>query len=125
MKKISAICLIMAAAVTGMPSGYALAAWTPFDCGKEPSAPSLDVSTVENYNSSVDKVAAYEKAARAYNSCVAKAAAKEETAISNEAKAKMEPYQEGSAAVQKRIAGNFTKYNTELKAAAAKFSKKK
>lgn len=123
MKTLSAICL--AASLTAVGGASARAAWVPTDCGREPTAPTLDVSSVEAYNAGVDKVAAYEKAARAYNSCVSKEAAREETAISNEAKAKMAPYQEGSAAVQKRIAANFTKFNTELKTAAAKFNKKK
>lgn len=95
--------------------------WTAAACGAEPTMPSLDVSSVEHYNASVDKATTYEKAARAYNSCVAKTANKEETAISNEAREKIAHIHEGSAAVQKHIAANFTRMTAVLKAGSAKF----
>ncbi|GCD75436.1 hypothetical protein NBRC3299_1728 [Acetobacter pasteurianus NBRC 3299] len=97
--------------------------WAASACGAEPVAPSVEVSSVDKYNASVDKVSAYEKAARTYNSCVVKAAVKEETAISNEAREKIAHIHEGSSTVQKRIAGNFTKLTTALKAGGAKLQK--
>lgn len=96
-------------------------AWGAPVCGAEPAAPSVDVSSVERYNASVDKVTAYEKAARTYNTCVARAANKEETAISAEAREKIAHIHEGSSAVQKRIAGNFVHLTTALKTASTKF----
>ncbi|MGV4876165.1 hypothetical protein [Acetobacter indonesiensis] len=95
--------------------------WSAAACGAEPTMPSLDVSSVEHYNASVDKATTYEKAARAYNSCVAKTANKEETAISNDAREKIAHIHEGSAAVQKHIAANFTRMTAALKAGSAKF----
>ncbi|MBS1015363.1 hypothetical protein [Acetobacter persici] len=99
----------------------ATGAWGAPACGAEPAAPAVDVSSVERYNASVDKVTAYEKVARAYNTCVARAANKEETAISNEAREKIAHIHEGSSVVQKRIAGNFVHLTASLKAASAKF----
>lgn len=98
-------------------------AWAATGCGSEPSAPAMDVSSVDKYNSSVDRAAAYEKAARAYNSCVAKEATKQETAVSAEAREKISHIHEGSSVVQKRIAANFAKITTTLKAGNAKFKK--
>ena len=46
--------------------------WVATGCGGEPRIPKIDMSTVQRYNISVDKVGAYEKAARVYNSCVSK-----------------------------------------------------
>ncbi len=106
-----------------MPAQAADKMWTASACGAEPVAPSVEVSSVDKYNASVDKVSAYEKAARTYNSCVAKAAVKEETAISNEAREKIAHIHEGSSTVQKRIAGNFSKLTTALKAGGAKLQK--
>ena len=98
--------------------------WVATGCGDEPRIPKIDMSTVQRYNISVDKVGAYEKAARVYNSCVSKAALKEETEISNEARAKIAYVHEGSAIVQKRISDNFLKLTTALKIAGAKLRKK-
>ncbi|GBR03577.1 hypothetical protein [Acetobacter oeni] len=118
--------LCFAAAFSLGVSGTATRAatvWTASGCGSEPSAPALDVSGVDKYNSSVDRAAAYEKAARAYNACVSKEANREETIASNEARDKISHIHEGSTAVQQRIAANFTKMTTTLKAAGNKFSK--
>ncbi|NHN83790.1 hypothetical protein GOB93_03925 [Acetobacter musti] len=98
-------------------------AWMASGCGTEPSVPDLDVSSVDKYNSSVDRAAAYEKAARVYNTCVAKEANRQETVASNEARDKINHIHEGSTAVQKRIAASFTKITTTLKSAGTKFSK--
>ncbi|MBV1836480.1 hypothetical protein [Acetobacter estunensis] len=105
-------------------AAHAEGVWSAQGCGSEPSMPSLDVSSVERYNASIDKATTYEKAARTYNACVSREATKQQTAISNEAKVKMGHIQEGSSAVQKRIGANFTKIASQLKAADAKFGKK-
>lgn len=122
MKTTFAICAAASLLLLGAPA-HAEGLWTAAGCGAEPSAPTLDVSSVDRYNASVDKAASYEKAARVYNACVAKEATRQQTVISNEAKAKMEHIQEGSSAVQKRIAANFSKYTTQLKTAGAKLGK--
>lgn len=111
------------AVVACVPAHAAERAWVPAACGTEPDAPAVDVSTVEKYNASVDKVSAYEKAARTYNACVSKTALKEETAISNEARDKIAYVHEGSSAVQQRIGANFTQLTTALKAGGAKLQK--
>lgn len=98
--------------------------WSAAECGAEPAMPPLDVSSVEHYNASVDKATAYQKVARAYNTCVAKAANKQETAISNEAKDKIAYVHDGSLAVQKHIAANFSHMTATLKAGSAKFASK-
>lgn len=97
--------------------------WIATGCGDEPRIPKVDMSTVQRYNISVDKVGAYEKAARVYNSCVSKAALKEETEISNEARAKIAYVHEGSAAVQKRISSVFEELTADLKEGGAKLQK--
>ncbi|WP_419729169.1 hypothetical protein [Lichenicola sp.] len=94
--------------------------WSPAGCGREPAAPSVDTATVDRYNASVDHVTAYEKEARAYNACVSKAAVAEQTAISNEARTRIDAIQSVSSSVQKRIAGNFTALTTALRDAGPK-----
>lgn len=89
-------------------------------CGAEPQAPSVKAGTVALYNDSVDRVTAYEKAARAYNSCVAAQANREETAISQDAAAKISRIHAGSAAVQTRIAASFQKLSADLAVASKK-----
>ena len=98
-------------------------AWAPQNCGSEPVAPAVDVSTVERYNASVDKVTAYQKEARAYNSCVVRSAMHEETAISEDAKERIAFVHDSSTAVQKRIAANFEKLTATLKAGNARLQK--
>lgn len=113
----------LVAVVMCAPVHAAERSWLPASCGTEPAAPVVDVSSVEKYNASVDKVSAYEKAARTYNACVSKTAVKEETAISNEAREKIAYIHEGSTAVQQRIGANFTQLTTALKAGGAKLQK--
>ncbi|MFT8418225.1 MAG: hypothetical protein ABF636_05240 [Acetobacter sp.] len=113
----------LVAMVTCVSAHAAERAWVPAVCGVEPVAPTVDVSSVEKYNASVDKVSAYEKAARTYNACVSKVALKDETAISNEARDKIAYIHEGSTAVQQRIGANFTQLTTALKAGGAKLQK--
>lgn len=106
-----------------VPAHAAERGWSAAGCGDEPSAPAVDVSTVQRYNASVDQVSAYEKAARTYNACVTRAAVKEETAISDEARQKIAYVHDSSAAIQSRIASNFTRLTTALKAGGAKLQK--
>ncbi len=113
----------LVAVVVCAPAHAAQTRWTPAACGAEPAAPVVDVSSVEKYNASVDKVSAYEKAARAYNACVSKTALKEETAISNDARDQIAYVHEGSTAVQQRIGANFTQLTTALKAGGARLQK--
>lgn len=125
--KVLSLATVLAAVAVlpvGAKAAYAAGSWSAADCGTEPAMPTLDVSTVEHYNASVDKATAYQKAARAYNTCVAKTANKQETAISNEAKEKIAYVHEGSAAVQKHIAANFAHMTAALKAGSSKFAAK-
>lgn len=93
-------------------------------CGHEPKVPTVNVSNVTNYNSSVEQYTAYDKAARAYYSCVAKAAHAKQTAISQKAAADMEPYKKTTSEVRSRITANLTKIQTELKAGGKKLGAK-
>ncbi|MEN3176226.1 MULTISPECIES: hypothetical protein [Gluconobacter] len=94
--------------------------WSAPKCGAEPDAPAVKAGTVAQYNESVDRVTAYEKEARAYNACVSGQANREETAISQEASAKISRIHSASAAVQTHIAGSFQKLSSELTAAGRK-----
>ncbi|OAJ68551.1 hypothetical protein [Gluconobacter cerinus] len=94
--------------------------WSAPKCGAEPDAPAVKAGTVAQYNESVDRVTAYEKEARAYNACVSGQATREETAISQEASAKISRIHSASAAVQTHIAGSFQKLSSELTAAGRK-----
>ncbi|MBM3098420.1 hypothetical protein JRX38_10410 [Gluconobacter cerinus] len=94
--------------------------WSAPKCGAEPDAPAVKAGTVAQYNESVDRVTAYEKEARAYNACVSGQANREETAISQEASAKILRIHSASAAVQTRIAGSFQKLSSELTTAGRK-----
>lgn len=94
--------------------------WSAPKCGAEPDAPAVKAGTVAQYNESVDRVTAYEKEARAYNACVSGQANREETAISQEASAKISRIHSASAAVQTHIAGSFQKLSSELTAAGHK-----
>lgn len=93
-------------------------------CGSEPEAPMISTKDASSFNASVDKFQAYEKAARAYNICVSKAASAEETAISNEARAKIAKVHSQSTDIQQRIAANFKKISGELQDGAKKLGKK-
>lgn len=101
---------------------HAAGTWSASDCGKEPTPPTVDISSVEHYNTSVDKVMAYEKAARTYNACVASEATKAETAVSNDAKQQIDHIHAASVAVQKKLAANFVDLSGKLKAGSKKFS---
>lgn len=101
------------------PSAAPSSGWSA-PCGREPAAPVVDTKTVERYNASVDQVTLYEKAARAYNACVAKAATAEQTAISDQARSRIDAIQAVSGGVQKRIAANFNSLTTALRDASPK-----
>lgn len=91
-------------------------------CGQEPDAPVITGGDTAHYNASVDRFSAYEKAARAYNACVSAQASKEETAISEDARARIAKVHATSVAVQQRIAANFAKLSALLTAASHKLS---
>ncbi|GAJ28988.1 hypothetical protein [Acidomonas methanolica] len=90
------------------------------NCGAEPEAPPVSTKDVEHYNASVDRFQSYEKDARAYNACISAAARKEESAISDEAGARIAKIHAQSVAVQQRIADNFRKIGAALAAGAKK-----
>jgi hypothetical protein len=94
--------------------------WNAAQCGREPVAPTVDTTTVDRYNASVDRVTTYERAARSYNACVSKAATTEQTAISNDARLRIDAIQQVSGGVQKRIAANFTALTGALRAGGPK-----
>ncbi|GBQ71421.1 hypothetical protein AA103196_2771 [Ameyamaea chiangmaiensis NBRC 103196] len=112
---------IAAGLCLGVMSGQARAASSGSACGAEPSAPRLDVSSVAAYNATVDKVTAYQKAARTYDTCATSAAAKEEAAISDDAKVRIGRVHDAAVASHGRIAANFTQQSAALQAASKKF----
>lgn len=112
--------LFFMGAVSIGTAGAAETAWTASKCGAEPQAPAVKAGTVAQYNESVDRVTAYEKAARTYNACVAAQANREETAISQDATARISHVHAGSAAVQSHIAASFQALSASLAAAGRK-----
>jgi|GEM_PF-3045404 len=114
---------LVAAALT-WGSGASAAGWSAARCGREPQAPSVDGSSVAHYNASIDRVAAYEKAARAYSACVNQQASADQTAISNDARARMSAINAAASTVQRRIAGNFNALSAELHSAGQKLGAK-
>jgi len=96
------------------PVCAAEAGWSADRCGREPAAPTVTATSTAEYNASVDRVTAYEKAARAYNSCVSGQAGSAENAISQEARGRIEKIHAASSAVQQRIAANFSALTRQL-----------
>jgi len=94
--------------------------WTATACGAEPQAPKADVSSVAAYNASVDKITAYQKAARTYDACMSASASKDETAISEDARVRIGHIHDAVVAAHGRIAANFTHQNEMLQAASKK-----
>ena len=94
--------------------------WSPAGCGHEPMPPSIDAGSVDHYNASIDRVGAYDAAARSYSACVTREALAEQTAISNRARARMDAINAVATSVQKRIAGNFNALSAQLRAAGKK-----
>lgn len=91
------------------------AGWNAAGCGREPVAPVVETSTIARYNASIDAVTAYDQAARSYNACVSRTATAEQTAISAQAKQRIDSIQAVSEAVQRRIAANFQLLGAALK----------
>ncbi|MCE2577390.1 hypothetical protein [Gluconacetobacter entanii] len=89
--------------------------WTPKGCGAAPVAPKVDSADVSRFNASVDRVNAYEKAARTYATCVAAASTKEQAAISADASARMHRVHESAAQVQKQVSDQFARLSAEMK----------
>ena len=105
------------ATVPAMAAAGSGTGWSAAQCGREPAAPAIDTATVDRYNASVDRVAAYEPAARSYDACVSKAA---HTAISNDARARIDATQAVSAGVRQRLAANFAALTGALRAGTPK-----
>ena len=105
--------------LSAMMCGLLAGGWAA-PCGREPAAPTVDTTTVDRYNASVDRVTAYEHAARSYNGCVSRSATTEQTAISNDARARIDAIQSVSGGVQKRIAANFASLTASLRAGVPK-----
>ena len=114
-------CLLL----SGGPLLAAPSGWSAANCGHEPAPPSVDSGSVDRYNASIDRVSAYDKAARLYSACVTKQAVAEQTAISNDARTRMAAVNNAAASVQRRIAGNFNALSAQLKAAQQKLGAKK
>lgn len=108
------------ATVPAIAAGGPGTGWSAAQCGREPAAPVVDTTTVDRYNSSVDRVTAYERAARSYNACVSRAATTEQTAISNDARLRIDAIQAVSGGVQKRIAANFAALTGAFRAGTPK-----
>lgn len=107
------------------PALAAQAGWSAPNCGREPAPPAVESGSVERYNASIDRVSAYDKAARAYSGCVSKQAVAEQNAISNDARLRMASINAVATSVQKRIAGNFGALSAQLRAAGQKLGAKK
>ena len=110
---------------SGIAAPAAAAGWSAPNCGHEPAPPVVESGSVDRYNASIDRVSAYDKAARAYSECVSRQAVAEQSAISNDARARMAVINNAANAVQKRIAGNFGALSAQLKAAGQKLGGRK
>ncbi|MCQ8241314.1 hypothetical protein [Rhizosaccharibacter radicis] len=99
--------------------------WTASHCGQEPAPPRVEGGTVERYNASVDRVSAYDQAARSFNSCVSREAVAQQTAASEDARNRIAAIQAGSGAVRNRIAANFQSLSAQLKQANEKLGAKR
>ena len=110
--------------LSGGPALAAQAGWSAPACGHEPGPPAVEAGSVDRYNASIDKVSAYDKAARAYSACVSRQAVAEQSAISNDARSRMAVINGAATAVQKRIATNFGALSAQLKAAGQKLGAK-
>ena len=104
-------CLLPLAAAWAQPAG----GWTPRACGAAPVAPKVDSGDVARFNASVDRVNAYEKAARTYATCVAGASGREQAAISADASARMRRVHDSAALVQKQVSEQFARLSAEMK----------
>lgn len=105
-------CVLPFAAARAQP---AAGGWVPRGCGAAPVAPKVDSADVSRFNASVDRVNAYEKAARTYATCVSAASAKEQAAISADASARMHRVHDSATQVQKQVSEQFTRLSAEMK----------
>lgn len=108
----------------GGPLLAAQAGWGAPNCGHEPGPPAVEAGSVDRYNASIDRVSAYDKAARAYSACVSRQAIADQSAISNDARNRMAVINGAATAVQRRIASNFGALSAQLKAAGQKLGAK-
>ena len=108
----------------GGPVLAAQAGWSAPGCGHEPGPPAVEAGSVDRYNASIDRVSAYDKAARAYTACVSRQAVADQSAISNDARSRMAVINGAATAVQKRIAANFGALSAQLRAAGQKLGAK-
>ena len=108
----------------GGPVRAAQAGWSAPSCGHEPGPPVVEAGSVDRYNASIDRVSAYDKAARAYTACVSRQAVADQSAISNDARNRMAAINGAANAVQKRIAANFSALSAQLRAAGQKLGAK-
>ncbi len=112
-------CLLLCGGGTARAAG-----WSASSCGREPAPPGVSGGSVDRYNASIDRVAAYDKAARAYSDCVSHQSVAEQSAISNDARARMAVINQAAVSVQKRIGGNFAALSAQLRAAGQKLGVK-
>ena len=112
-------CLLLSGAAPALAAG-----WSASSCGHEPAPPAVTGGSVDRYNASIDRVASYDKAARAYSDCVSRQSVAEQSAISSDARARMAAINQGAVSVQKRIGGNFAALSAQLRAAGQKLGVK-
>jgi hypothetical protein len=109
-----AIALFMIGATPALAGGLNGGAWTPSQCGTEPTAPQMDLHSADAYAQSIKWVQLYQDKIKTYSDCVIKEANSDSRAINDWVNAE-----------QARVKEAFDRYNTDSKAAAAKFSKGK
>ena len=115
---------ILCVVVSAGPALAAQPGWSASNCGHEPGPPVVEAGSVDRYNASIDRVSAYDKAARAYSTCVSRQAVAEQSAISNDARSRMAVINNAATMVQKRIASNFGALSAQLRAAGQKLGAK-
>ncbi|CAK7192423.1 hypothetical protein COMNV_00620 [Commensalibacter sp. Nvir] len=115
---------IIAACNLGLTASAFAQEWMS-SCGQEPKAPTVNTSTINNYNNSIENFNAYNKAIRAYYSCIAKLAHDKQLAISQKAKSDMDFYQKASSDIRTRITATLTKLQNEIKTGGQKIGIKK
>lgn len=86
--------------------------WSPNGCGSEPIAPSIDQSSVENFNNSIKAINDWQQKANTYNSCLINEANTDNALIAKTANA-----------AQAKLREVFEKINKDSAAAKAKLDK--
>ena len=112
--RVVVLCLILCG-LGGTATSAAVPGWPPTQCGREPAPPPVETATVERYNASVDRVTLYERQARAFDACVSKAAGAAQTAISDDARQRINAVQDTRVALQRRITANFATLGAALR----------